>query len=186
MTEGEHRKEEGATRGDVLVDECTPVAGSPLKPDPRRAGRSINYISTPAIKQCYYQASARRPGKAGKSKCAVMLLPELCGTSLTQSGSSPPVCYTHAHTSHQTYRAHRVQGKQMLAIQQPKYNQQDAQKGKQKLINLWLITIWMVPTQVSLKKVTYIVSTIQLHSWPSEELMFFTMSRWTKKMSSKY
>lgn len=89
----------------MFVDECTPVAGSPLKPDPRRVGGSINYIFTPAIKQCYYRASARRPGKAGESKCTVMLPPELCGTSLTQNGSSPPFLspLLHTHNSHQAY-----------------------------------------------------------------------------------
>ena len=33
-------------------------------PAPDRVSRSINYFSAPAIKQGYYQAAARRPGKA--------------------------------------------------------------------------------------------------------------------------
>ncbi len=64
-------KEQGKEKN-LFPDESTPETVFLLKPDPRHAKGSINYLSTSAIKQHYYQASARRPGKAGESKAAVM------------------------------------------------------------------------------------------------------------------
>lgn len=51
--------------------------------DPDRGSGSINYISAPAIKQGYYQAAARRPGKAWpiKARCDVRAVACSCDSN---------------------------------------------------------------------------------------------------------